>query len=73
MTLVVGQAVPEGVFGASSWANPVLFAEQIRPSAGPEAGKPFGPSTLCGSHWIAPQLLTEPFWQSFCRLIGRSV
>ncbi len=67
---MAGQSDPFGALAASSCLKPALPAEQSAPSAGPAAGKPFGPSTLCGSHWIEPQLLTVPLAQSFARLMG---
>ncbi|CAM5670783.1 hypothetical protein SVIOM342S_06307 [Streptomyces violaceorubidus] len=72
-TRVVGHAWPLGCLGLSSAANVPWPAEQMLPSAGPEAGKPLGPSTLCGSHWMDPHPVTVPFWHTFCRLTGRSV
>ncbi len=67
---MVGQAPPRG---SSSSAKRWLPPAQIRPSRGPRAGNPLGPSTLGGSHWICPQLRTVPLPQSCCLLTGESV
>src|ERR1044072_2268267 len=52
-------------------ANRLLPRADIVPAAGPDVGKPLGASTLCGSYWMSPQLVTVPLAQSACRPAGR--
>src|SRR5699024_1210302 len=65
----VGQSPPRGSSSSLNRAFPPLHSS---PSAGPAAGNPPGPSTLCGSHWMAPQLSTSPLAHSICLLGGWS-
>ncbi len=70
VTLVAGQLPARG---SSSSAKRLLPPAQMVPSAGPRAGKPLGPSTDWGSHWISPQFCTVPLAQNTWRLVGESV
>src|SRR5699024_2794656 len=65
----VGQSPPRGSSSSLNRAFPPLHSS---PSAGPDSGNPPGPSTLCGSHWMAPQLSTSPLAHSICLLGGWS-